>query len=373
MTDYLSKRAKRFDASGIRKIWQKSASMTNPVNFSIGQPDFDVPQPAKDAAIKAIQDGYNGYTLTKGISPLITAISDIESKRLGWEKPSVMITSGVSGSLNLLLATVIDPLDEVLIPDPYFVMYNQLTNMNDGKCVYIDTYPDFKLSAQKIQDAITDKTKLLLLNSPGNPSGSVYQADELKAVADIARKHNLLVLSDEIYRDFSYDGPCASIASYYENTIVTSGFSKAYGAPGWRLGYIAVPEHMTELLEKMATIQQYSFVCAPHPFQIGAIEALKCDISKHVDAYRIKRNLIFEGLKDTFGLVKPAGAFYAFVPAPGGDATKFIDRVLENNVVAIPGNAFSQRDTHFRISYATSDEMIQEGIKRLCKVAREFE
>ena len=251
-------------------------------------------------------------------------------------------------------------------------MYNQLLNMLDGRCVFVDTYPDFRLKADKIAEKITKKTKLLMINSPSNPSGVVYSAQELQAVAQVAREHNLLVISDEIYRQFSYDSAAASIADYYENTIILGGFSKSYGVPGWRLGYLAVPEHLSELFEYIATLQQYTFVCAPHPFQVAAVTAMTCDMSAKIADYRRKRDLIYDGLKDTFGLTKPGGAFYAFVPAPGGRASEFVAEAIKNNVLVIPGSVFSQRDSHFRISYATADQQIAKGIERLCQTAENF-
>ena len=367
--DYLAERIKCVDASGIRKIWQMAREMTDPVNFSIGEPDFGPSDEVKAAAIKAINEDKNGYTLTTGIDPLRNALAEQVSKQFNRPNPSVLVTSGVSGALQLAFMTLINPGDEVLIPDPYFVIYKHIINMLGGRCVFVDTYPDFHLDAEKVAEKITDKTKLMIINSPSNPSGSVYQDEELKAVAEVVRKHKLIVLSDDIYTDFSYDGPAANIANHYENTIVMGGFSKAYGVPGWRLGYMAVPEHLTELFDSMATLQQYTFVCAPHPFQVAALTALKSDISKHIEDYRRKRDLIYNGLKDSFGLIRPEGAFYAFVPAPNGNATEFVTKAIKNNVLVIPGSVFSEKDTHFRISYATDDELIKKGVERLCMIA----
>ncbi|MBN1766661.1 MAG: aminotransferase class I/II-fold pyridoxal phosphate-dependent enzyme [Sedimentisphaerales bacterium] len=364
--EYISERIKCVDASGIRKIWQMAARMTDPVNFSIGEPDFPAPEAVKAAAVEAINADKNGYTLTTGIDSLRDVLTQLITNQFDWLNPYILITCGVSGALQLSFMATINPGDEVLIPDPYFVIYRHMVNLLGGKCVCIDTYPDFKLDAWTIEENITPKTKFLIINSPSNPSGTVYSSEELQAVATVARKHNLLILSDEIYCDFSYDGPAFSIAQYYENTIIMRGFSKAYGIPGWRLGYMAVPEHLGDLFDRMVALQQYTFVCAPHPFQIAAVTALQCDISPQIAAYRKKRDLIYNGLKDTFGLVRPEGAFYAFVPAPGGNATEFVMAAIKNNVLIIPGSVFSERDSHFRISYATEDERIQTGIDRLC-------
>jgi len=366
--EFIAERIKSVDASGIRKIWQLASEMTDPVDFSIGQPDFGPSEEVKAAAISAIQQGDNGYTLTAGIEPLREKLVHQISDQFKWSNPAVIVTSGVSGAIQLAFMATINPGDEVIIPDPYFVIYKHMINMLGGKCVFADTYPDFQLRPDKIADLITEKSKLLVINSPSNPSGTVYSSDDLKAVAEIACRHNLLVVSDDIYCDFSYDGSPAHIADYYDNTIIMKGFSKAYGIPGWRLGYMALPEHLAGLFEKMAALQQYTFVCAPHPFQVAALSALESDISSHISDYRRKRDLIYMGLKDKFSLIRPAGAFYAFVPAPGGNATDFVTRAIKNNVLIIPGSIFSQRDTHFRISYATDDESIQKGIDRLCSI-----
>jgi aspartate aminotransferase len=367
--NYIAEKMKHIDASGIRRIWQLAATMKDPVNFSIGEPYFSAPAEMKAAAIAAIEENRNTYTLTAGIAPLREALGAAITAEFGWDKPTVLVTAGLSGALTLAYLATINPGDEVVMADPYFVIYKHMTNLAGGKCVFVDTYPDFRLDAQKVTAAITSRTKLLILNSPANPTGSVYSAAELQALADVARKHDLLVVSDEIYRDFSYDGEAASIAKYYENTLVLRGYSKTYGVPGWRLGYVAAPEHLSSVVDQMTTLQQYTFVCAPHPFQLAAVTALKCDMSEQIAAYRQKRDMIYEGLKGRFKLVRPAGAFYAFVEAPGGNGSAFVAEAIKNDVLVIPGGVFSQRDTHFRISYATGEEMIRKGIARLVKLA----
>jgi aspartate/methionine/tyrosine aminotransferase len=366
----LSQRSRRIDASGIRRIWNMAQSMSDPVDFSIGQPDFSVPQPIKSAAIEAIADDFNGYSLTGGITELREAIVQQVQDEFGWDSPSILVTSGLSGALHVAFMTLVDPGDEVLIPDPYFVSYSHLINLVDGRCVFIDTYPDFQLRPEALEAAITDRSKILIINSPCNPTGAVFDSDQLQAIAEVARKHELLILSDEIYQEFSYDQPSPSIAQFYENTLVLRGFSKSYGLPGWRLGYVAAAAGLSGVIEQMATLQQYTFVCAPQPFQKAAITALQVDMSEEVNHYRRKRDMIYHGLKDHFELIQPAGAFYAFVAAPGGEATKFVERAIENNVLIIQGSVFSQRDSHFRISYATSDSQIEKGIDRLCKLVK---
>jgi aspartate aminotransferase/aminotransferase len=369
MKKILADRTGKIDASGIRKVFALAAELEDPVNFSIGQPDFDVPDALKDEAIKAIKDGLNKYSQTAGDSLLKEKIAEQVKNEFGWAEPAVLVTSGVSGGLLLAFMALINPGDEVIIPDPYFVMYKHLVNMLGGKCVFADSYPDFKLPVEKIGEAITAKTKLIILNSPCNPTGVVYSEQQIKALAEVAAEKDILVMTDDIYEKFCYDGDCPSIAHHYDRTLLLRGFSKSYAMTGWRLAYTAAHGSLRDVVEEMTKIQQYTFVCAPTPFQQAAIAALDYDVSDLVDAYRKKRELLYEGLKDKFELIKPGGAFYAFVKAPGGSGTEFVEKAIANNVLVIPGNVFSEKDTHFRISYATSNDKIQEGIEILRKLA----
>ena len=370
MKDIIANRTRLIDASGIRKVFALGEKLKDPVNFSIGQPDFDVPGPLKEEAIKAIRAGQNKYSQTAGDSLLKEKISELVKKEIGWDKPAVLVTSGVSGGLLLAFMALINPGDEVIIPDPYVVMYKHLVNLLGGKCVFADSYPDFKLPVEKIHDCLTDKTKLIILNSPCNPTGVVYSEEQIKALARIAAEKDVLVITDEIYEKFCYEGSCPSIANYYRKILLLRGFSKSYAMAGWRLGFAAADESLRDVIEQMTKIQQYTFVCAPSPFQKAAIAALDYNVSDLVDAYKRKRDLIYDGLGDKFDMVKPGGAFYAFVKAPAGkSATEFVEKAIANNVLVIPGNVFSEKDTHFRISYATSDKKIEQGIEILRRLA----
>jgi aspartate aminotransferase/aminotransferase len=368
MKDYISDRTKLIDASGIRKVFALASSLKDPVNFSIGQPDFDVPDTLKEQAIKAIKAGENKYSQTAGDAVLKEKIAGRIKAEFGWDNPSVMITSGTSGGLLLAFLALINPDDEVIISDPYFVIYKHVINMIGGKCVFADSYPSFELPLENIERAITDKTKLIILNSPCNPTGAVYKQESIEKLAKIADEKDIIILSDEIYKEFSYDISPVSIAEYYEKTLLLRGFSKSCAMTGWRLGYTAVHECLTPVIEEMTKIQQYTFVCAPTPFQKAAIDALDYDLSEKVEHYREKRDLIYEGLKDKFEITKPSGAFYAFIKAPGGSATDFVEKAIANNVLIIPGSVFSEKDTHFRISYAASDEKIRQGVEILCQL-----
>jgi len=369
MGRYIADRTKLIDASGIRKVFALAATLSDPINFSIGQPDFDVPDALKEQAIKAIRAGQNKYSQTAGDSILKEKIAEQVEKEFGWQRPAVLVTSGVSGGLLLAFMTLINPGDEVIIPDPYFVIYKHIINLLGGKCVFVDSYPDFKLPVEAIGRAVTGKTKMIIVNSPCNPTGVVYSEQQMKALGEIAAERDILILSDEIYAKFCYEGKSPSMAGYYDKTILLCGFSKSYAMTGWRLGFVAVREALKDIIEEMTKIQQYTFVCAPTPFQKAAIAALDYDVSDLVMAYRKKRDILYEGLKNKFELVKPGGAFYAFVKAPGGSATEFVEKAIKSNVLIIPGNVFSEKDTHFRISYATSDEKIMQGIEILGRLA----
>ncbi len=365
MKEVIADRAKLIDASGIRKVFALAAELEDPVNFSIGQPDFDVPEPLKNEAIKAIRAGQNKYSQTAGDNILKRKIAEQIENEFGWSNPSILVTSGVSGGILLSFLATVNPGDEIIIPDPYFVMYKHLIGMLGGKCIFVDSYPDFEFPVEKIAGAITSKTKMIILNSPCNPTGVVYSEQQIKALAEIAAEKDILILTDEIYERFCYDSSYTSIANYYEKSLVLRGFSKSCAMTGWRLGYAAAGESLRSVVEEMTKIQQYTFVCAPTPFQQAAIAAVNHETSDFVDAYRKKRDLLYEGLKDKFELVKPGGAFYAFVKAPGESGSKFVEKAIKNNVLIIPGNVFSEKDTHFRISYATSDEKIRQGVEIL--------
>ncbi len=372
----ISQRARGVDASGIRKAFDLAAKLKDPINLSIGMPDFDVPDVAKEAAIAAIRAGHNRYTQTQGIAPLRERLRADLSREMQRDVGEVLITSGGTGALFLTLLATIDPGDEAIFLDPYFVMYRHLMTLVNGKPIAIDSYPDFRFPAERVEQAITPRTKLLILNSPANPTGVVLSEAEVQAAIDIARRHDLLIISDEIYEPFLYtgarDGPGAeashktlpSPAMRYENTMILRGFSKSHSMTGWRLGYTAGP---AEVIAQMTKLQQYTFVCAPSALQHAALAALDVPMGEAQIAYHRKRDVALEILSKKFEIVRPDGAFYLFPKAPGGiSASAFAALAVERNVIVIPGNVFSDRDTHFRISYATTDQKLREGCRILC-------
>lgn len=359
---WIADRMRKIDASGIRKVFDLAANMTDPVNLSIGQPHFDTPEPIKQALTRAVEEGKNAYSQTQGIRPLLDLIQQDVDAAYGHGDRKVFITSGTSGGLMLALCALVNPGDEVIAFDPWFVMYKHLTTLAGGTVKTIDTYPDFRIPIDKVREAISPRTKVILFNSPSNPTGHVATEQEVRELAELAAEHDVALLSDEIYRAFCYDHPFISPAKYNDRTIVIDGFSKSHSMTGWRIGWCHGPEHV---VQQMIKLQQFSFVCAPHPVQWAALEAWNYDISDRVDEYREKRNLLRSLLADDFEIHGAEGAFYMFVKAPWGTGTEFVQTAIENNLLIIPGNVFSGRDTHFRISYAASDETLRRGAEIL--------
>jgi aspartate/methionine/tyrosine aminotransferase len=362
----LADRTKAFDSSGIRKVFDLAAKMTDPINLSIGQPDYDVPGVVKEACIEAIRAGKNSYTVTQGLPSLREKLQMRIDRQWGHADRKVFVSLGTSGGLSLVLWSLVNPGDEVLMFDPYFVMYPALTRFVGGVPVIVDTYPDFRIDLDRARDAITPKTKLILLNSPGNPTGAVANEAEVRGLAQIAKEKNVLLVSDEIYSSFCFDEPLISPAAYNDRTLVIDGFSKSHGMTGWRLGYVHGP---AEIIETMTKLQQYTFVCAPQPVQWAGITALDVPTAGYRDDYRRKRDIIYAGLSDLYEVKRPGGAFYIFPKAPDGKGTEFVTRAVENRLLIIPGNIFSRLDTHFRISFAASDETLHRGIAVLRNLA----
>jgi aspartate/methionine/tyrosine aminotransferase len=363
---WIADRMHHIESSGIRKVFELARSLKDPVNLSIGQPHFDVPEPIKAAACAAIDQGYNGYTVTQGIPELRAKIMTDLRQTYPHPDREVMITSGTSGGILLALFCTVNPGDEVIVFDPYFVMYPHLITLAGGRAVLIDTYPHFAIDLNKVRAALTPRTKAIIVNSPANPTGMVFARDALHDLADLARDHDLLLFSDEIYRVFCYDTPYASPAEFNEQVVVFDGFSKAYGMTGWRLGYAHGPKRV---IEEMIKLQQFSFVCAPSMVQHAGVTAWDYDVSAFADDYRRKRDFMFEGLRSRFELTKPGGAFYLFPQTPWGTGSEFVAEAIRNNLLIIPGNVFSSRDTHFRISYAADDRTLERGIEILNRLA----
>ena len=365
----LASRTGQIDASGIRKVFDLAKQLKDPINLSIGQPDFDVPPEVKRAAHEAIDAGQNRYTPTQGMPELREQLRADERRDTGreWAEDELVITSGVSGGLFLALMALVEEGDEVIVPDPYFVMYKHLVKLFGGTPVFLDTYGDgFGIDPERLDALITPKTKLLLLNSPANPTGRILSRDELAAVAAVCERHDLLVLSDEIYRRFAYV-EMVSMAEMYAKTLVLAGHSKAYAMTGWRLGYACGP---AEVIQAMTMMQQYSFVCAPSISQAAALACPEVMLEPYIEAYREKRDLMVAALSGHFEIGPPDGAFYLWAKAPNGlSGTDFVERAIAANVLIIPGAVFSERDSHFRICYTVPNETLERGAEVLCGLA----
>jgi aspartate/methionine/tyrosine aminotransferase len=364
---WIADRMRHIDASGIRKAFDMAKAMKDPINLSIGLPDFDVAEPVKAAAVDAIQGGFNAYTQTQGIAELRGRLQAAVDEHYRHADRQVLVTSGSSGALLLALCCAVNPGDEVIVFDPYFVMYRHLVTLAGGTSVVVDTYPDFRIDPERVAAAMTGRTKCVLVNTPTNPTGVVASADEVRALADLCRRRGVLLISDEVYRSFCYDAPFSSPAEFNDEVFVADGFSKSHGMTGWRLGYAHGP---ARLIQEMAKLQQFSYICAPSIAQKAGVAALDVDLTAQTDAYRRKRDLVVSALSEHYDLVRPEGAFYAFPRAPWGTAAEFVAEAIRRNLLIIPGNVFSRRDTHFRISYAVDDATLKRGLDVLREMAR---
>lgn len=365
---WIAARSRAFDSSGIRKVFDLAAKLKDPINLSIGQPDFDVPAAVQAACVDAIHNRKNAYSPSQGIGPLRERMLAELKQRYNHDDRDVFISSGTSGGLVLTMFTMVDPGDEVIIFDPYFVMYPPLVKLVGGVPVIIDTYPDFRIDIDRVRAAITPRTKLILFNSPANPTGVTPSQEQVRALAALAAERNIALVSDEIYSQFVYDEKLASPADVNPQTIVIDGFSKSHAMTGWRVGWVHGPR---VLIDTMIKFQQYSFVCAPQPAQWAALAAMDVDMASYRRDYTKKRDMMFEGLNDRFEIVKPGGAFYLFPKAPWGTGSEFVTAAINRGILIIPGNIFSYRDSHFRISYAAADSMLERGIEALNRLADE--
>jgi aspartate aminotransferase/aminotransferase len=364
---WIADRMHAIEASGIRKIFELVRSLPDPVNLSIGTPDFDVPDPVKQAAHAAIDRGANTYTVNAGIPELREKILADVRYQYPHSDRELFLTSGTSGGILLALACTVNPGDEVIVFDPYFVIYPHLVTFVGGKAVLIDTYPDFALDVDRVRAALTPRTKAILVNSPSNPTGRVYAREALRDLALLAAQRGILLISDEIYRVFDFDGVFSSPAQFNEDVLVIDGFSKSHAMTGWRLGFAHGPRR---LIDEMIKLQTYTFVCPPSMVQHAGLAAWDHDVSGHVADYRRKRDRVVAGLRDRYALVVPEGAFYLFPKAPRGTGTDFVTEAIRSNLLIIPGCTFSARDSHFRLSFAVDDRTLERGIEILNDLAK---
>ncbi len=363
----VARRAAAFDSSGIRKAFDLAARLDDPINLAIGQPDFAMPEAAQTAAKAAIDAGKNGYTPTQGIGPLRERLEARARAETGQAGRRLLVTSGTSGGLVLALMALVDPGDEVIVFEPAFVMYRPLVEFLGGTVVAIDTAPTFTVDVDQVAAAITPRTRVILLNTPANPTGVVAAADTVRDLAALADRHRITILSDELYRTLCYDAPFASPALHSDRVVVIDSFSKSHAMTGWRVGWLHGP---AEVVDACAMIQQYTFVCAPQPGQWAAVEALECPMDTPLAECRRKRDKLVAGLRDHYDFQVPGGAFYLYPRAPGGSGAAFAERaVAEEKLIVVPGKVFGAADTHFRIAYTTDDSTLDRGIEALRRLA----
>jgi len=343
-------------------LFDRARQVPDAIDLSIGQAHFDVPDAIKEATISAIRSGCGGYGKTQGDPPLIDATRRYLEEKFGLsEDEHILMTSGATGAIVLALLALVEQGDEVLLPDPYFILHHRLVQLFGGTPVFYDLYPDFKLRASEVVNQISDRTRLLILNSPSNPTGAAFNAAEIEAVANVCREHSIMVLSDELYEIFVYDAPHVGIKQFLgSESLLVGGFSKSYGMAGWRLGWAA---GAPELIDKMRTLQQFVYACPPTLVQRGSLAAFDVDMTAHVDDYRRKRDFMYDGLTAAgYDVVKPSGSFFMFPEVPGGDL-EFCERALARKLIVVPGRTFSRRSTHVRVSIAAPDETLERGLE----------
>lgn len=382
MIDYgnlVNRNIKRIKPSGIRKFFDIANEMDDVISLSVGEPDFHTPWHIREAGIESLEKGRTSYTPNRGFLRLRAEISNFLERHYTVKydpQTEILVTVGGSEAIDLGVRSLINPGDEVLIPEPSFVCYVPITEMAGGVPVIIETKPEnkFRLTAQELEEKITDRTKLLIMPYPNNPTGAVMRRSDLEAIAQVVERHNLLVLSDEIYASLTYgEEPhtaFSALPGMKERTILVNGFSKSHSMTGWRMGYAAGPR---EIISLMTKLHQFAIMSAPTMSQYAAIEAMKNgddDIAYMREQYDMRRRLIVDGL-NSMGLkcFEPEGAFYVFpsVKSTGLTSQEFCERLIYSKQVAVvPGDAFGDCGEGFvRISYCYSTKHIIEALERM--------
>jgi aminotransferase len=381
----ISQRAKQLSPSGIRKFFDLLASTEGIISLGIGEPDYSTPWHISEAAIESLKKGLTMYTSNSGMPELRQELSRHLSTNYNLEynpQDELLITVGSSEALDLSMRAILNVDDEVIMPDPCYVAYESCVIMAGGIPIKIPTNEDnnFEINAADIEERITDKTKAILIGYPANPTGAVVNREKLLRIAEVALRHRLLVISDEIYAKLVYGITHTCFAALPEmkaNTILLSGFSKAYAMTGWRIGYAAAPR---EIIATMTKIHQYTMMCAPTMAQVAAIEALKRgdnSASEMVEDYNRRRLIIVKGLRE-IGLpcFEPRGAFYAFpsIKCTGMTSEMFASKLLtEEKVAVVPGSAFGKcGEGYVRCCYATSLTEIEEALSRMKRFVNKY-
>ncbi|MEU7865222.1 aminotransferase class I/II-fold pyridoxal phosphate-dependent enzyme [Dactylosporangium sp. NPDC049140] len=367
--------------SGIRRFFDIAATMDNVISLGVGEPDYVTPWHVREAGIYALEQGYTTYTSNAGLLELRQAIVSDLSRRysVSFDAGSeCLITSGVSQGLDLVMRTLLDTGDEVIIPEPCYVAYGPCVTFAGGTPVYVPSSPTFEILIDEIERAVTPRTKAILVSSPSNPTGAVQPAALLAALVEVAVRHDLYLVSDEIYERLSYGTAhtcLASLPGARDRTVVLGGFSKAHAMTGWRVGFVCAPAFVLELAGR---IHQYTMLCAPHVSQAAALEGLRSgdgQVAEMVADYDRRRRLFVKGL-NSIGLTceEPRGAFYAFpsIRSTGLDSETFASRLLEaERVAVVPGSVFGPSgEGHVRCSYATALPLLEEAVKRMDRFVR---
>lgn len=372
--------------SGIRKFFDIAAEMDDVISLGVGEPDFQTPWHIRQAGIRSLQDGKTKYTSNRGLTELRRAVSDYIKDRINvdyYPNEEVLISVGGSEAIDAAVRAIVGRGDEVLIVEPSFVCYEPIVMLAGGVPVSIPTKAEnqFRLTAKELKSHITDRTKLLILPYPGNPTGAIMERDDLEAIAEVLKDTDIAVISDEIYSELTYTGKkhvsLASIDGMRERTVVINGFSKAFSMTGWRLGFACGP---APILKQMTKIHQFGIMSAPTTAQYAAIEALKNgrnDIEAMREEYDMRRRLIVDGFR-SLGLecFEPLGAFYVFpsIKSTGLSSEEFCEKLLYSKKVAlVPGNAFGESgEGHIRASYCYSVDHIKEALKRVGEFLEEL-
>lgn len=372
--------------SGIRKFFDIAEQMENVISLGVGEPDFPTPWHIRSAGIRSLEQGKTRYTSNHGLLTMRKEISDFISRKYGVEyepENEILVTVGGSEAIDGTVRAVVEPGDEVIIPQPSYVCYEPITVLAGGVPVIIETKAEdeFRITPEQLRAAITDKTKVLILPYPCNPTGAVMRREDLEAIAEVLRDTNILVISDEIYSELTFGGEkhvsIASINGMKERTVMINGFSKAFSMTGWRMGYACGPE---PIMNQITKIHQFAIMCAPTTSQYAAIEALKngeADIAAMVEEYDMRRRLIVDGF-NKLGLTcrEPLGAFYAFpsIESTGMSSDEFCEKLLYSKQVAIvPGTAFGKGGEGFvRASYCYSVEHIKTALERIGEFLQEI-
>ena len=380
MRNAISKKIEGIQPSGIRKFFDVVREMPDAISLGVGEPDFDTPYSVREEGIYALEKGRTFYTSNAGLKELREEISRYLMRKYSLDYDAdneIMVTVGGSEAIDVALRCMVDPGDEVLIPTPCYVSYLPCAVMADAipKMIELKAENQFKLTRQELIDSITDKTKILILAFPNNPTGAIMTREELEELVPVIIEHDLYVISDEIYSELTYDNKHCSIASLpgmKERTVTINGFSKAFAMTGWRLGYACAPK---EIMKQMIKLHQFAIMCAPTNSQFAAIEALRnCDddVDRMVEAYNQRRRFLLNSFKEMgIDCFEPFGAFYVFpsIAKFGMTSEEFANRLLrEQKLAVVPGTAFGECGEGFvRISYAYSIENLKQGMDRIRK------